>query len=72
MDKVPFWEMKSSWTLLKDIYKDSKWYAIIADETTYITNREQVNVCVRWVDEKDLDVHESSTCKAGIKVWLQI
>lgn len=39
-----------------DKIKDAKWFTVMADESTDITNKEQLTVCVRWVD--DYCVHE--------------
>lgn len=49
-----------SHTILRDISRDiqhSKYFAILADETTDISNREQLVICLRWID-CNLDVHE--------------
>lgn len=46
--------------ILRDVatsIRNSSFYSILADETTDISNREQVVICLRWVDD-DLDVHE--------------
>ena len=32
-------------------------FSIMADETTDVSNQEQVVICIRWVDT-DLEVHE--------------
>ena len=37
--------------------KESIFYSIMADESTDITNHEQLVICIRWVD-KDLNPHE--------------
>ena len=44
-------------TVLRNIITNIKscepcWYSIIADETTYITCKEQMNVCIRYVDDE--------------------
>lgn len=36
----------------------SDYFAIMADETTDMSNREQLVICLRWVDDKTLEVHE--------------
>lgn len=41
--------------LVKDI--GSKFFSIIADEYTDISNKEQLSICLRWVDE-NFDAHE--------------
>ena len=42
--------------LLSDI-KEAHWFSIIADEATDVSNKEQLTLCVRWVD-KELVIHE--------------
>ena len=37
--------------------REAEFYSLLADETTDISNREQLVICLRWVDEKLL-VHE--------------
>ena len=37
--------------------QSSDFFTVMADETTDISNREQLVICLRWVDN-DLDVHE--------------
>ena len=37
--------------------RTSDYFTIMADETTDISNREQLVVCIRWTDS-DLEVHE--------------
>lgn len=36
----------------------SSFYSIMADETTDISNQEQVTIILRWVDDNDFSVHE--------------
>ena len=45
--------------LLRDIVKDigSNVFSIIADEYTDIGNKEQLTICLRWIDDQ-LEVHE--------------
>ena len=46
--------------ILRDVIpciKESRLYSIMADESTDITNQEQLVICIRWVD-KDLNPHE--------------
>ena len=47
---------KANW-LLSQSLAEAPFYAIMADETTDCSNREQLVVCLRWVDN-DLQVHE--------------
>lgn len=37
--------------------RNSLYYALMADETTDVSNREQLVICIRWIDEL-LEVHE--------------
>ena len=37
--------------------KDARYYSLMADEVTDSSNREQVAICLRWIDEK-FDAHE--------------
>nr|XP_004209215.1 zinc finger MYM-type protein 1-like [Hydra vulgaris] len=37
--------------------QNSKYFAIIGDESRDISNKEQLSICIRWVDE-NCDVHE--------------
>ena len=45
--------------ILRDVSKtlQNNWFAIMMDETTDISNMEQLVICLRWVDSK-LMVHE--------------
>ena len=45
--------------LLRDLVEDigSKHFSLIADEYTDISNKEQLTICIRWIDEY-LDTHE--------------
>ena len=46
--------------ILRDIassLQSTPFYGIMADETPDISNREQVVICIRWVDDS-LEVHE--------------
>ena len=36
---------------------DVKFFAILADETRDVQNKEQLTTCIRWVDDQ-LDIHE--------------
>ena len=42
--------------LLSDI-RSAEWFSLIADESSDVSNKEQLAVCFRWVD-KDYTVHE--------------
>ena len=49
-----------AFVILRDIAKyinDSIFYSIMADEVTDCSNKEQFNICFRWV-ENDFDTHE--------------
>ena len=35
------------------------WYAIIGDEATDISNREQFNLSIRWINE-NYEIHENT------------
>ena len=37
--------------------KDARYYSLITDKVTDSSNREQVAICLCWIDEK-IDVHE--------------
>ena len=37
--------------------KRAKYYTLMADETADISNNEQLEICIRWVDE-GVEVHE--------------
>ena len=45
---------------LSERIRESKYFSILADETTDISNREQLVICIRWIDSC-LDVHEDFT-----------
>ena len=40
-----------------DNIKKAKWFSILADECRDIANKEQLTICLRWVDD-DLEPHE--------------
>lgn len=42
--------------VLKDI-RSVEWFSLIADEAADVSNREQLVVCIRWVDS-NFDIHE--------------
>ena len=47
--------------VLRDIaahLRDSSFFTIMADETTDVSNREQVTIILWWVDDNDFSVHE--------------
>ena len=47
--------------VLKDIglcLHKSPFYTIMADETTDKTNKEQVTLVLRWMDDSNFEVHE--------------
>lgn len=47
-------------TVLRDLLNDIKevqWFSIIADKATDLSHKEQLTLCVRWVD-KELSIHE--------------
>jgi len=47
-------------TIIRDIsnkIQQAKYFSLMADEVTDVSNREQVVVCIRWVDE-ELQPHE--------------
>ncbi|XP_068233467.1 zinc finger MYM-type protein 1-like [Palaemon carinicauda] len=48
-----------SLSIVRDIAKNVKenWFSIMADECTGVDNKEQLVICIRWVDN-DLEVHE--------------
>ena len=35
----------------------TKWFSLLADETRDVSNREQLTICLRWVDE-NFDINE--------------
>lgn len=37
--------------------RESQFFCIMSDECTDVSNREQLVICIRWVDSK-LEVHE--------------
>ena len=41
-----------------DNIKKAKWFSILADECRDIANKEQLTICLRWVDD-DLEPHEN-------------
>ncbi len=46
--------------VLRELLKDTKraeWFSVIADEATDISQKEQMTVCIRWVDN-DFEIHE--------------
>ena len=46
--------------ILRGIVKDissARWYSVLADETRDVSNKEQLTVCIRWVDE-GFTIHE--------------
>lgn len=38
------------------------YYTIMANITTHVSNREQVTIMLRWVDNRDFSVHEEYIC----------
>ena len=42
---------------IADAIKDARYYSLMADEVTDSSNREQVAICLRWIDEK-FNAHE--------------
>ena len=42
--------------LLADI-REAEWFSVIVDEATDVSNKEQLVLCIRWVD-KELNIHE--------------
>ena len=38
--------------------QESKWFGIIADETSDVSGREQFSLSIRWVDDDTYDIHE--------------
>ena len=36
---------------MTDIRK-AQWFSVIADEASDVSNKEQLSVCIRWVDDK--------------------
>ena len=45
-----------SHTILRDVLGDirkAKWFSIMADETRDVANREQLVICIRWVNQKN-------------------
>ena len=44
--------------LLSDI-RCAEFFSLIADEATDVSNKEQMTVCIRWVDE-DFSIHEDA------------
>lgn len=45
---------------ISDNIRKSLYFALMADETTDVANKEQLVVCLRWIDQA-LDVHEDFT-----------
>ena len=45
--------------VIRDLVADIRggFFAIIADEYTDVSNKEQLTICIRWID-KSLEVHE--------------
>ena len=33
-------------------FREAQWFSVIADETSDVSNREQLSICIRWVDDK--------------------
>ena len=54
------------------LLKDSDFFTIMADETTDASNKEQVIICMRWVDnnfeahEEFIGIHEVDSTDASI------
>ncbi len=46
--------------ILRRINESTPWYAIVADETADITNKEQLALSTRWV-ASDYNIHEDFT-----------
>ena len=44
------------WEIVKNI-QDAVIYTVLADETADVSNKEQLVLCIRWVDD-DINVHE--------------
>ena len=48
-------------TLLREIshnIHESSFFSVLCDECTDVSNKEQLVICIRWVSDKDLEVHE--------------
>ena len=37
--------------------RSANWFSLIVDEATDISNKEQLNICIRWVDN-NFEIHE--------------
>ena len=44
-------------SIIADI-KGAKWYSIIGDDTCDISNREQLNISIRWVDSNFVEYED--------------
>ena len=48
-------------SVLRDIshaIQESCFYSIMSDECTDASNKEQSVICIRWISNSDLEVHE--------------
>ena len=48
-------------SLLRDIassVQDSSFYTVTCDECKNAPNKQQVVICIRWISNSDLEVHE--------------
>ena len=45
-------------SLVADLHKKSQLFTLIADESTDISNKEQLTCVLRWMSTSDLSVHE--------------
>ena len=45
-------------SVLRDIASESTFYSIMCDECTDASNKEQVVICIRWIESSNLEVHE--------------
>ena len=48
-------------SVLQDVLQsidESSFYSIMCDECMEASNKEQLVICIRWIGNKDLEVHE--------------
>ena len=43
---------------ISDAIQESSFYSIMCDECTDASNKEQLVICIRWISNSDLEVHE--------------
>lgn len=57
--------------IVKDVKKSGEWFAVSADEVRDVSNKEQLAVCIRFVDETGNYMHNSKSNFMEIVLWVK-